>query len=56
MMSLAIDKFKIPAMRTQSHDHIVLADLATLHGIPTSVKNVPFEGSQLQRRADLVQG
>jgi hypothetical protein len=33
--------------RTQSHDHItsVLADLATQHGLPTSIKNVPFADS-----------
>jgi hypothetical protein len=42
--------------RTQSHDHItsVLADLATQHGLPTSIKNVPFADSHSQRRADLV--
>jgi hypothetical protein len=42
--------------RTQFHDHItsVLADLATQHGIPTSIKDVPFADSHSQCRADLM--
>ena len=42
--------------RTQSHDHIacILANLATQHGIPTSIKHVPFADPHSQRRADLV--
>jgi hypothetical protein len=62
LMCLATNCSTIPAMllthahNPQSHDHItsVLADLATQHGLPTSIKNVPFADSHSQRHADLV--
>ena len=37
-----------------NHITSVLADLATQHGIPTFIKNVPFANSHSQRRTDLV--
>jgi hypothetical protein len=41
---------------TQSHDLItrVMGDLATQHGLPTSIKNVPFADSHSQRNEVLM--